>query len=144
MKGFYRYMKKVVFWIIQLTWGLLMNFIGAMAFIVLILLKHKPKVFRDMVYFEVGGSCWGGFNLGFVAIVNSNPSEFLLKHEYGHFMQNAMFGILCPFLVDIPSAVRYHYREYIYKKDKLKYFILPDYYSIWFEKQANKLGERGI
>ena len=37
------------------------------------------------------------------------------------------------FIVMIPSAVRYWYREYIYRKDRERYYKLPDYDAIWFE-----------
>lgn len=127
-------MKKILFIISQCTWGLLMNSIGALVFLVLIITGHTHKKYKSMIYFELGNPSWGGFNLGFVAIVNKNPSEFILKHEYGHFVQNAIYGILQPILVDIPSVIRYWYRKLLNKNNK------PGYYDIWFEKQANKLG----
>lgn len=46
-----------------------------------------------------------------------------------------------PFVICIPSATRYWYREYLWKTDKAKYKTLPDYDEIWFEGQATKWGE---
>lgn len=133
-------MKKTLFWLSQCTWGIVMNIIGLLAFLVMVVSGHKPHKFHQCVYFETGKH-WGGVNLGFVIIVNKNATEKMLRHEHGHFIQNAMYGILFPFIVAIPSFVRYHYRNIVYKIDIAKYFSLPDYYDIWFEKQATEFGD---
>ena len=51
-----------------------------------------------------------------------------------------MWGILMPFVISIPSAIRYWYREIIYRTNRTKYSKLPPYDSIWFEGQATSLG----
>lgn len=43
-----------------------------------------------------------------------------------------------PFVVCIPSAARYWYREYIYRTNYEKYRQLPPYDAAWFEGQATK------
>ena len=43
-----------------------------------------------------------------------------------------------PFVICIPSAARYWYREYLWHFNKEKYRKLPPYDSIWFEGQATK------
>lgn len=127
-----------LFWAVQLTWGLLENLAASFVFLALVATGHKPKRFHQMVYFEIGEN-WGGFNLGFVAIVHKNVSESTLRHEHGHFIQTFMFG---PFqiFIQIASAARYWYREYIYRTDPMKYTTLPDYDAIWFEGQATRFG----
>ena len=127
---------KFLFWLLQLTWGILDNILGALIFLVLVIFKQKPKRFHQMVYFEIG-NYWGGFNCGFVAVVNKNPSEHLLKHEHGHFIQNMFFG---PFeiFIQIASAIRYWYRELKYYRKGLR--PTTTYDSIWFEGQATQLG----
>ena len=62
----------------------------------------------------------------------------MLYHESGHGIQNLLFGPLMPFVVSIPSAIRYWYREYLMKVKKIKCWNLPDYDSIWFEGTATK------
>lgn len=41
-----------------------------------------------------------------------------------------------PFVIAIPSMIRYWYREIIWRKDRQKYYQLPKYDAIWFEGQA--------
>lgn len=131
-------MKKLIFWGIQLTWGIVENFLGLLLFIVLILCKLKPKRFHQMVYFEIG-NFGGGFNCGFVAVVSRNPSEYILRHEHGHFIQNTFFGVFEAF-IQIASLIRFWYRRYLINFRGKKHSELPDYYSIWFEKQASYFG----
>ena len=37
----------------------------------------------------------------------------LIRHEGGHGIQNIIFGVLMPFLVSIPSFIRYWYRKHL-------------------------------
>ena len=101
--------------------------------------KYRPYIFNQMVYFKAGGMFWGGFNVGFVSVVSQNPTNHTLRHEHGHFIQNAIFG---PFMIfiSIASAVRYWYRRIIVRLRPTTF--LSDYYSVWFEAQANELGNR--
>lgn len=132
-------MNLVLFWILQLTWGIIMNVIGLGAFLVLVFSGHKPRRFHQSIYFVVGNN-WGGVNLGFVTVVSKVSGESTLRHEHGHFIQNAMYGPLFPFIVAIPSMFRYHYRNYLVLKKGKKRSQLPDYDSAWFEGQATDFG----
>lgn len=147
-------LKLTLFWIVQVTWGLLDNILGLFLFIALIarygfakLFKHKkadhykPQRFHQMIYFKVGGPAWGGFNCGFVAVTDTTPTNKLLRHEHGHFIQNFYFGPFMPF-IQLASAIRYGYRKYLSKHNPKKYAMLPGYYDIWFEKQASELGDK--
>lgn len=91
-----------------------------------------------MLYFEVGEN-WGGFNMGFVAVVCKDHSVHTLHHEHGHFIQTFYFG---PFMIfiQIASAIRYWYRRYIQKTNPERYRTFPAYDDIWFEGQASSLG----
>ena len=130
-------MKKFLYWSTSLTWGVLMTLIGLLAALALLVTGHKPHKFGYTFYFKVGKS-WGGLNLGAIFITDSTPSEHTLCHEHGHGLQNCFFGVLFPFLIGIPSAMRYWYREIKRKRDPACY--LPPYESIWFEGQATRLG----
>lgn len=134
-------LKKSLFYVLSFTWGLPMSFLGLLAACVLMLAGYKPKRFHYFIYFEVGED-WGGVELGCFFIVNKNPSLHIKQHEAGHGIQNIVFGFFMPFIVSIPSAVRYWYREYLYRTDREKYYALPDYDSVWFEGQATRLGEK--
>lgn len=137
-------MKKVLlltfFWAMQLTWGFIENFFGALIFLAMVCTGHKPKKFHQMIYFEAGKNLgWGGFNMGFVAIVNKFSSERLLRHEHGHFIQNFFFGPL-NLPLQLASAIRYWYRQYLRKYKYSKWLELPEYDAWWYEGMATSLG----
>lgn len=129
-------MKKFLYWGISLTWGCLMTFIGLLVALALLVTGHKPYKFGYTFYFKVGKN-WGGLTLGAVVIVAGDSSLSVLFHEYGHTVQNLIFG---PFelFIGVASAARYWYREIKRKRDPACH--LPPYDSIWFEGQATRLG----
>jgi Na+/H+ antiporter NhaA len=133
--------KTILFWLISWTWGLPMTLIGVVIALCLLITGHKPHRFHYSICFEIGNS-WGGFNCGCFFFSNKNPSLSLKQHESGHGLQNLMFGIFMPFVVAIPSCMRYWYREYLVKSGKKKYSELSDYDSMWFEGWATRLGEK--
>lgn len=45
-----------------------------------------------------------------------------------------------PFVISIPSAIRYWRRRYLYKYDKPRYCKIPGYDAAWFERQATRFG----
>ena len=145
-------MKKIVlgilYWIGQLTWGIIMSLIGLITALICIIFL-KGKVHRNGFTFivEVGGN-WGGINLGCVSLCggyttvcpDENWFQHTRRHEFGHSLQNLIFGPLFPFIVAIPSAIRYHYQNYRSSKG------LPnkEYDAIWFEGTATKWGTKII
>lgn len=131
--------KAILFWALSFTWGLPLTIIGLAIAIVLTIFGYKPHRFHYMVRFEIGEN-WGGFSLGGFIFTSENPSLHIKQHEAGHGIQNMVYGIITPFIVSIPSAIRYWYREYLQKIKKKT--DLPPYESIWFEKQATEIGEK--
>ena len=134
-------MSKLKFYLLSFTWGLPMNIIGGLVALVLILCGKRPKRWNHCFYFEVGED-WGGVELGIFFITNKNPSKHIKNHEFGHGIQNCWWGPLFPFVIAIPSAIRYWYRELVYYINEDKYWDLPDYDDIWFEGQATRLGTK--
>ena len=134
-------MKAFLYWLISLTWGGVMTAIGLIVSVVLLITGHKPKRFGYTFYFEVGNN-WGGLELGAIFITDRKPLMHTLCHEHGHGFQNLCWGILYPFVIWIPSATRYWYREYLVRSGKKKWSELPDYDSIWFEGQATRWGKK--
>lgn len=144
-------MKKVLlgigYWLIQLTWGILMTLIGLLVTgFCILFLKGKPHRNGFSYIVEVGGD-WGGLELGAVSLCGSysqpngpcyNPSWYkhTACHEFGHSLQNLWWGPLFPFVISIPSAIRY----WMDRAGKLK----SDYEGIWFESQATRLGTKTI
>lgn len=129
-------MNKLLYYILSLSWGLPMTLVGIIVSLTLILLGYKPKKFGWCWYFEVG-SGWGGLELGLVFLCSKDANERTKAHEFGHSIQNCYWGILMPFVISIPSAIRYWWREYQMACGKIK---LQPYDAIWFEGQATQIG----
>lgn len=132
--------RKFIFYLLSFTWGLPMTLLGCLATLVLMLVGKKPKKYGWCWYFEIG-SCWGGINLGPVFLVCKGASEWTKVHEVGHAVQNIRYGLLMPFLVGIPSATRYWYREI---RRRIGRPCTTGYYDIWFEAEANMLGKEAM
>ena len=132
-------MSKTLYWILSWTWGFLMTLIGSLIFGLLQLVGFKPRRNQYGYVFEIGKE-WGGASFGPFSLVNKNPSQRILDHEFGHSLQNCYIGPLMPF-ISLASAVRYWYREYLIQIKKMKYSELPDYDDIWFEGTATYLGK---
>lgn len=131
--------KTVGLWLGSLTWGCVMTTFGIVVALVLLLAGCRPYVFHGFLCFEVGEH-WGGFEGGPVFVVQKNAPYSLKSHEAGHGLQNLLLGPLMPFLVSIPSAVRYWYR--VFRRRKGGGETLPPYDSIWFEGWATGWGMR--
>ena len=148
----------IMFWLVSLTWGIIMTTIGLLITGILNLVKFagavagynlKIKTHRNgcSLITEVGGT-WGGLELGAVALCGnyskSSPNWFdhTRKHEFGHAIQHLYLGPLFIFVVAIPSATRYWYQRIMQKKGKS--FPSGWYDSIWFEDGATKTGEKFV
>ena len=126
----------ILYWIGELTWGLLMNIIGLITALFMLIIGKTPyRVGHTFMFYF--GKGWGGLTLGAVIIVSHDCSFSTISHEYGHTVQNLIFG---PFelFIGIASAARYWYREIKRKRDPACH--LPPYDIIWFEGQATRLG----
>ena len=127
---------KVIYYTLSFTWGIVMTIIGAFAAIGLLVIGVKPEKVGPNYHFKVRER-WGGVSLGLVIITDNTPSDHTMKHEFGHTLQNCLFG---PFFLFIGAAsfIRYHYRN----KQAASGKKLPPYDSVWYEEQATKLGEQ--
>ena len=132
-------MKKSIFYLLSLTWGLPMTICGAVVALVLWLHGIKAARYGLCWHYRVGKGLWGGMNLGPVFLTQREPTERLKRHEHGHALQNSFMGpLILPFV--ILSVLRYHDRERRVKRGE----VLPPYDAWWFEGQATKLGTRFI
>lgn len=128
------YMSNIIFTFLSFTWGLPLTLVGA---IVALTLPHcKRKKHGYCLQIEVGEK-WGGLNLGYFCFVCKNAPLRTRNHEFGHAIQNCYYGIFTPFIVTIPSAIRYWYRviRLVIKKP-----VTTPYDAIWFEHQATVWG----
>lgn len=133
-------MDKKTFYVLSFTWGLPLTLIGLIVALALICTGHKPKKWGACYYFEVGNGR-SGFELGMFFLTNKNPSDYIRNHEHGHAIQNCYYGALMPFVVVIPSFIRYWYREI---KTAVGLKNKTEYDDIWFEKEANELGNKYV
>ena len=132
---------KFLYYLLTFTWGIIMSLVGGIAALGLIILGYSPVKNHYGLVFIIGKN-WGGVNLGPVSIVNANPNQHILDHEFGHSVQNCYLGPFFIFLVALPSMARYWYREYLVRVKHKKYSELPEYDAIWFEGGATRLGEK--
>lgn len=116
-------MKKVLFYVLSIIWGTIMTIIGLVAALGLMIVGYKPKKHGWCYRFEVGDN-WGGIELGIIFLTNKNPSDSICNHEHGHALQNCLWGPLMPFVVSIPSAIRYWARECATRKGKQLYAMI--------------------
>ena len=133
-------MTKKQFYILNLTWGLPLNIVGFIVALVLLCTGHKPSKHGGCLYFQVGKG-WGGLNLGLVFLTDDKPSEHTKNHEFGHAIQNAKYGLAMPFIVCIPSAIRYWVRRIM---SSTGHSPKTKYDDIWFEGEATALGNEYI
>lgn len=125
-----------LFYILNFTWGIIMNIIGGIGALVIMAMGHKPIRHAGNIVFKFGHH-WGGVSLGIFTFMCVESGERTLNHEFGHSIQNAIFGPLFPFIVAIPSFIRCQKFNSNIKKG------IPneeDYDAIWFEGSATKWG----
>lgn len=133
----------ILYWIWSFTWGVLMTLVGLIITIGCLITGHKPHRFHKSIYFVFGTGGWG-FNAGpfFFISTDSTDSLSMKQHEAGHGIQNLIFGPLMPFVVAIPSAIRFWYREWLVNSGREKPWNLRPYDSMWFEGWATSLGKK--
>ena len=132
-------MSKALFWVLSWTWGFIMTLFGTIVFGILMLCGYKP--FKNQYGYAIAiGEHWGGLEMGPYCLVNKNPHQSTLNHEFGHALQNCYLGPYMPF-ISISSAIRYWWREYLTRVKKIPYSQLPAYDDIWFEGTATYLGD---
>jgi hypothetical protein len=132
---------KIAFYVLSFTWGLPMTTIGVIAAAALMCAGYKPTKWGPCYCFTIGKR-WGGVSFGPVMLTCELSRESTKNHEFGHALQNCKYGFLMPFIVSIPSATRYWYRELRYNRRGLK--PPTDYDSIWFEHDATVTGTEQI
>lgn len=128
-----------LYFLLECTWGILSNALGALICLFFLCLGHKPHLFRHFVYTQFslfGDDNWGGFEMGVFFFCCPNTDDGLNGHEAGHSYQIALFGPLYWFVIGIPSVIRYWVFVIREKHGKSN----PDYDSIWFEFQATNTG----
>lgn len=128
---------RTLYMVLSFTWGLPMNIAGGLVALILLLRGHRARKMGWAFCFPLDVNF--GLSLGIFAIVPKGLPKHTIMHEFGHSIQNIYLGPFFPFLVALPSAIRFHYRDYVKSRNPKKH--LPDYDAIWFEGQATATGE---
>ena len=134
-------MSKFKFYFLSFTWGLPVTLAGCLVAFFMRITGHKPKKWGYCYYFELGNG-HSGADFGVFFVKGKPESLYLKNHELGHAVQNCYFGFLMPFIVNIPSTVRFWFRAFSKKINPQK--KLKPYDSVWFEGQATHLGSKLI
>lgn len=132
---------KFLYYFLNLTWGMPLTFIGIIVSLIMLIFGKRPKRHGGCWYFTTD-KISGGVDLGLVFLTDTKEIKGTMNHEFGHSIQNALFGPLMIFVIAIPSFVRYWYREFKYHKKGIKPKTAYD--DIWFEGQATSLGYKNI
>ena len=135
-------MRKTLFYVLSFTWGIIMTIIGMFAAAGLRIIGKKPTMHGPCLCY-VTGTGWGGVSLGPVMIMSEENARgtHTKNHEFGHALQNCLWGPLFPFVIAIPSATRLKYRE---AQEKKGIKLETEYDDIWFEGQATEWGHKYI
>jgi hypothetical protein len=136
-----RAFKLFLFYLISFTWGIIMSLIGLVVILFSLPFK-KVHTYHGRLY-ATWGRGWGGMELGCFFVCGEDCQyDSLMSHECGHTIQNCIWGPLMPFVVCIPSAFRYWYREFKYHRKNLT--PPTKYDDIWFEGQATEWGKKYV
>ena len=140
---------KVVYAILQCTWGIFQTVLGLFIFIIHI--KNKHFYYHGAIVTEWQNK--SSVSLGLFVFVTKEPffaekfieeitvtelSSRLLVHEYGHSIQSLILGPLYLIIIGIPSTLWGFLPSLSAKRKKhhISYFIF------YTERWANLLGER--
>ncbi len=132
----------IIYTILQLTWGIIQNVLGIIAFLILTIINPKRKRFY---YHGAIGSDWKfSFSMGLGMFIfyghrdrkDINPDEILV-HEYGHTIQSIILGPLFFFVIALPSTIWAFLPCFVkYRKEhNVKYT------DLYCESWANRAGE---
>lgn len=134
-------LKKVLFYLVQWTWGLPVNLIGGIIF--LFCTKIKKRRWQHFGYAYIVYLPWnsGGLSLGLFIFMKDNHKNKVWTyntriHEYGHTWQCLILGPLYYIVIAVPSAIWCNFFEGYRKKNNISY------YKLYCEAWANTFGQK--
>ena len=129
--------KRVIFTVLQCTWGLPQTIAGFVVF--LVLAKRRHFIYRGSIASE-----WGrgqSLSLGLFIFISDRTDgklrDELCAHEYGHCIQSLMLGVLYLPVIALPSSVWCMHP----KSAELRRRSGISYYSFFTERWANRIAE---
>lgn len=131
----------VLFYIVQWTWGLPVNFVGGIAFFICTKLLKRP--YQKFGYSWIVYLPWnaGGLSMGTFIFVKANAKNKTWTyntriHEYGHTWQCLLLGPLYYLVVALPSVIWCNVLAGYRKKNNISY------YKLYCEGWANAWGQK--
>ncbi len=134
-------LKDILFYLVQWTWGLPVNIVGGVAYIIctkILKLSHSKFGYANIVYVP-----WnqGGLSMGCFIFMRANheSAEWTYNtriHEYGHTWQCLLLGPLYYLVVALPSVVWCNCFANYRKKNNVSY------YKLYCEAWANAWGQK--
>ncbi len=137
-------MNAFLFYLIQFTWGLPVNLISGIAFLLMKIKGYESeRLYNTIITYVPSGVPKGAISLGvfiFITYKAGEPrknyrSRDVSVHEYGHSFQVLMLGILYWFVIGIPSLIWAKCFAAYREKNGISY------YTFYTEAWANRLGE---
>lgn len=140
---------KLLYFVIQITWGSIQSLLGFIVFIFNINKKHLFYHGAIITYWPFSSSV----SLGLFIFITEEPYFYeklkndyskdelasrLLVHEYGHTIQSLILGPMYLIIMGIPSTI-WVFLPNLHKKRKEEKI---SYFTFFTEKWANKLGEQ--
>lgn len=139
--NFKNWIKGFLFYLIQWTWGLPVNLVGGIAF--LINTKIKKRRWQRFGYAYIVYIPWnaGALSLGlFIFARDNHPKKNWTYntriHEYGHTWQCLLLGPLYYIVIAIPSFIWCNVFGGYRKKHNISY------YALYCESWANSFGQK--
>ncbi len=140
-KAKYSKLFDVFFYVVQWTWGLPVNIVGGVAYLILTKMKkcrHQKFGYANIVYLP-----WdqGGLSMGLFIFMRENheSKEWTYNtriHEYGHTWQCLLLGPLYYVVIALPSVIWCNcFRKYREKNN-------VSYFKLYCESWANAWGEK--
>lgn len=128
-------MSRVIYWLLQWTWGLIQNLAGFVVFLINIRKKHFWYHGAAATEWGIKHGCMG---LGMFIFLSKNASEDTKAHEFGHTVQSVILGPLFLPVIGLPSLLWCGlpgFKRYRKKRGMSYYLFYP-------ERWANYLGDR--
>ncbi len=132
----------ILYTVIQWTWGIVQNILGALLFLFYLLKEPKSKIryYHGAIVINRKPGL-GSMGLGmfiFNGHVGNPDEEKVLVHEWGHTVQSVILGPLFLFVIGIPSVLWAFIPAFV-KMRKEKGIKYTDLYC---EKWASGMGEK--
>lgn len=129
-----------VFYMIQWIWGLPVNLIGLIAYLICAAIGWRTEKFGYAYIVYVPWKS-GGLTLGlFIFMRENHPNETWTYntriHEYGHTWQTLVLGVFYWIVIAIPSFVWCNFFEGYRRKNNVSYYVF------YPEKWANYNGQK--